>query len=69
VVSVSPDKVEVRSSNLTEGNTMTTATMALAELAVKGSDSQTGFAIARVDQQETVELRNRERPLNPRGSQ
>ncbi len=38
VVIVSPDKVEVRPNNLTKGNTMTTATIALAELAEKGSD-------------------------------
>ena len=38
MVIVSPDKVEVRPNNLTKGNTMTTATIALAELAEKGSD-------------------------------
>lgn len=38
VVIVSPDKVEVQLTNLTKGNTMTTATIALAELAEKGSD-------------------------------
>ena len=35
---MSPDKVEVQLTNLTKGNTMTTATIALAELAEKGSD-------------------------------
>ncbi len=36
---VGPDKVEVRPTNLSEGDsTMTTTTMALAELAEKGAD-------------------------------